>query len=238
MPLTIQDKLKFELSALEQDTIIELYEIDLTKFKTKSGKSGDIIRLCNGLNEKRENIVWLGNEYLAYPIQGSGFESKAQGASNRPKLAISNLFGLVTGMINDFGDCLTARVTRTKIYAKYLDPINFISGVNPLHDKNMKVSQYYLIEQLDNLNRESATFTLVIPTELDGLVLPARSMMANTCGWVYRNPECGYTGRAVANEKDQPTSDPNEDKCSKCRTGCLMRNNIRNFGGYIAINNL
>lgn len=238
MPLTIQDKLRFELQSLEQDAMIELYDIDLTQFTTKNGKRGQIIRLCNGLNEMRKNIVWLGNEYLAYPIQGSGFESKAQGASNRPKLAISNLFGLVTGMINDFGDCLGAKVTRTKIYAKYLDPINFRNGQNPLHDRNMKVSSYYLIEQLDNMNRESASFTLAIPTELDGLVLPARSMMANTCSWVYRSVECGYTGAPVADEKDQPTSDPKKDKCSKCRSGCKLRNNIRNFGAYIAINNL
>ena len=238
MPLNIPDKLKLDLASLEQDTMLELYEIDLTNLTNRNGQRGQIIRLHNGMNEVKQNVVWLGNEYQAYPIQGSDFESKAQGASNRPKLAISNLFGLVTGMVNDFGDCLGAKVTRTRIYAKYLDPVNFVGGQNPQHDKNMKVSSIYYIEQMTSQSAESATFTLVIPTEFDNIMLPARMMMSNTCSWVYRSAECGYTGGAVADEKDQPTTDIKKDKCSKCRTGCKLRNNIRNFGAFIAINHL
>lgn len=238
MPLNIPDKLKLDLLSLEQDTLLELYDIDLTNIVSETGKRGEVIRLHNGLNEIKQNVVWLGNEYQAYPIQGTGFENKAQGASNRPKLILSNLFGLVTGMINDFGDCLGAKVTRTRIYAKYLDPVNFASGTNPLHDKNMKVSSIYYIEQLENLTHAQASFSLVIPTEFDGIMLPSRLMMANTCSFVYRSPECGYTGRPVADEKDQPTTDPKKDNCSKCRTGCKLRDNIKNFGAFIAINHL
>ena len=102
----------------------------------------------------------------------------------------------------------------------------------------MKVSSIYYIEQMTSQSAESATFTLVIPTEFDNIMLPARMMMANTCSWVYRSAECGYTGGAVADEKDQPTTDIKKDKCSKCRTGCKLRNNIRNFGAFIAINHL
>lgn len=238
MPLTIPDKLRLDLASLEQDTLLELYEIDLSNLTTRNGVRGQVIRLHNGMNEVKQNVVWLGNEYIAYPIHGSGFENKSQGASNRPKLIISNLFGLVTGIVSDFDDCLGAKVTRTRVYAKYLDPVNFANGQNPQHDRNMKISSIYYIEQMDTLSAESASFTLAIPTEFDNIMLPARTMMANTCSWIYRSPECGYKGGAVADEKDQRTNDISKDKCSKCRTGCKLRNNIQNFGGFIAINNL
>ena len=33
-----------------------------------------------------------------------------------------------------------------------------------------------------------------------------RRMLANTCMWTYRSDECGYTGGAVADEFDKPTT--------------------------------
>lgn len=57
-------------------------------------------------------------------------------------------------------------------------------------------------------------------------------------GWVYRSAECGYTGRAVADEKDQPTTDPKKDKCSGSLRGCQLRNNVANYGGFVGVNKL
>lgn len=54
----------------------------------------------------------------------------------------------------------------------------------------------------------------------------------------YRGDECGYSGPAVADEYDQPTSDITKDKCSKCLSGCKFRNNVGNFGGFLSINKL
>ncbi|WP_311236648.1 phage minor tail protein L [Escherichia coli] len=64
------------------------------------------------------------------------------------------------------------------------------------------------------------------------------SLLANTCTWTYRGDECGYSGPAVADEYDQPTSDITKDKCSKCLSGCKFRNNVGNFGGFLSINKL
>src|SRR5699024_11083423 len=94
----------------------------------------------------------------------------------------------------------------------------------------------YIIEQLSSLKQDVATFTLALPTETDNAYLPARMMMADTCAWIYRSSECGYNGAQVADEKDMPTGDPKKDKCSRCLTGCKMRNNTLNFGGFPSIN--
>ncbi|WP_404852546.1 phage minor tail protein L [Escherichia coli] len=94
------------------------------------------------------------------------------------------------------------------------------------------------IEQCSELSAVSASFVLSTPTETDGAVFPGRIMLANTCTWTYRGDECGYSGPAVADEYDQPTSDITKDKCSKCLSGCKFRNNVGNFGGFLSINKL
>lgn len=374
MALDLTAGMKLELAKLEQDALIELWDIDLTHLASIRGKQGIMYRLHNGVNIHGAGVVWKGNTYTPYPIKGTGFEVNAKGTSNRPSLALSNLFGLVTGLVDEFDDCLGAIVTRRQVYAHQLDPINqpdFVGrnyipnsrdeisvGVNinnkrylpvatkvnafdkpfvvsaryknlvdnqgslsilvadpnnynsneapvrvemsngtvmayfnPVRDNKRtsllfyangnprtkwgwdisatgsvtyyelkaefgtkatvwrkaldddffptnEIVNQFVIEQVESLNSEVVRFKLAIPTELDGLVLPARMMMSNTCQFIYRSPECGYTGGAVADEKDRPTADIKKDKCSKCLTGCSLRNNTRNFGAYIAIDKL
>ncbi len=85
---------------------------------------------------------------------------------------------------------------------------------------------------------ETASFVLATPTETDGALFPGRIMLANTCMWTYRSDECGYTGGAVADEFDKPTTDIRKDRCSKCMRGCELRRNVGNFGGFLSINKL
>ncbi|WP_374760649.1 hypothetical protein [Escherichia coli] len=61
----------------------------------------------------------------------------------------------------------------------------------------------------------SASFVLSTPTETDGAV-SGTYHAGQHLHWTYRGDECGYSGPAVADEYDQPTSDITKDKCSKC----------------------
>ena len=238
MALELTPFMKLELAKLEQDALLELWEIDLTQLTSDRGTRGIKYFLHNGVNEKGESVVWKGQTYQPYPIKGTGFEDSIKGASNRPSLTISNLLGLITGLVNEFDDCLGAIVCRRQVYAYNLDPVNFPNRTNTKHNPNNEIVNYFIIEQVESLNSEFVKFKLAVPTELDSLILPARMMMANTCQFVYRSKECGYTGGAVADEKDQPTLDMTKDKCSKCLTGCRLRGNTRNFGAFIAIDKL
>ena len=87
------------------------------------------------------------------------------------------------------------------------------------------------------LTQDMATFTLALPTETDNALINKRTILV-TCPWVYRSIECGYTGNPVADEKDQPTTDPKKDKCSGCLRGCQLRHNTLNYGGFIGVNKL
>lgn len=220
-----------EITRTEQSAQVVLWEIDLT------GIGGDRYFFCNEVNEKGEAVTWQGRKYDVYPIEGSGFEMNGKGAAARPSLKVSNLYGMVTGMVEDLQSLAGATVIRRKVYARFLDAVNFHSGNQEADPEQESVSRW-VIEQCSELTSVSATFVLATPTETDGSVFPGRIMLANTCTWIYRSDECGYAGPAVADEFDQPTADPAKDACSRCERGCSLRNNTENFGGFLSINRL
>ncbi|TNH06620.1 phage minor tail protein L [Testudinibacter sp. TR-2022] len=218
----ISAEFKLELAKLEQDTLLELFEIDLRSIVGKKGAQGDVFRFYSGLNELKKNVVFQGQEYFAYPIQATGFELSGQGPSNRPTLTISNLYGVVTGLVDEFGQGVGAKVTRRRVLLKYLDAVNF-SGGNKHADPSEGRTERFIIERLSQLNNDVATFELALPAETDNARIPVLMIMSDTCIWQYRSPQCGYTGGAVADEFDQPTTDLKKDQCSKCLTGCKLR---------------
>ncbi|EHF9644628.1 TPA: phage minor tail protein L [Salmonella enterica subsp. enterica] len=220
-----------EITKTEQPAKVELWEFDLTTI------GGERYFFCNEPNEKGEPVTWQGRQYKLYPVQAQDFEMNGKGPAARPTLVVSNLFGLVTGMVDDLQSLVGARVVRRLVYARFLDAVNFSQG-NPDADPEQEAVAHYFIEQLSQLTAVTATFVLASPVETEGALFPGRIMLADTCPWEYRSDECGYTGPAVADEFDKPTSDPVKDICSHGARGCVLRNNILNFGGFLSINKL
>ncbi|MDW0573083.1 phage minor tail protein L, partial [Mannheimia haemolytica] len=194
MPVSISNQMKLDLAKLEQNAMLDLYEVDLRKLQDKDGNAGGVYRFYSGLNELKTSVVWQGRTYDPYPIEATGFERNSSGPSNRPTLTLSNLFGLVTGIANQFDECIGAIVRRHQVYAQYLDAVNFAGG-NAKADPNQEIISHFVIEQLTSLTRETATFTLALPIETDNAKIPSRLIMADTCTWIYRSSECGYTGK-------------------------------------------
>lgn len=236
MTANITAKFQLELAKLEQTALIELYEVDFRGLLDKNGDKGQLYRFYAGTNALNQPIIWQGNAYTPYLVKAEGFELSGQGPSNRPTLTVSNFDGFVTALSVNFNQGLGAIVRRRQVYARFLDAVNFKDGNRDVDPQQERVS-YYIIEQLATLTAEVATFTLALPTETDNAVINPRTILV-TCGFVYRSSECGYRGGAVADEKDQPTTDPKKDKCSGCLRGCQLRNNTRNYGGFIAVNKL
>lgn len=216
------------LSAVQQDVLIDLWEIDFREF------GGEVFYLCNQVNELGSAVVWRGQAYEPFPISGEGFEITPQGAGNRPTLSVSNILGFVTGAAEQFGQCVGVTVVRRQTYAKFLDAVNFADG-NPTADGMQEVVSKFVVERMASLSAESAVFELASPSESDGAVIPARIMLANVCCWQYRGEGCGYTGRPVADRFDMPTDDPEKDACSGSLTGCRARYGataVLPYGGF------
>ncbi|HDR1907281.1 TPA: phage minor tail protein L [Pasteurella multocida] len=236
MPQLMSAEMKLELSKLEQNAMIELYEVDLRSLKDKNGMNGELYRFYAGTNEMFNPIVWQGNTYQPFGANATGFSMSGQGPSNRPQLTLANFNGFVTGIVNRFEQCLGGIVRRWQVYVQYLDTVNFKDG-NDKADPTQGVPTFYIIEQLSTLKRDIAVFTLALPTETDNALISSRTIGIH-CGWLYRSAECGYTGPPVADEKDNPTRDPKKDKCSCLMTGCALRKNTRNYGGFVSVNKL
>ncbi len=98
----------------------------------------------------------------------------------RPTLTVSNLHGMVTGMAEDLQSLVGGTVVRRKVYARFLDAVNFVNG-NSDADPEQEVISRWRIEQCSELSAVSASFVLSTPTETDGAVFPGRIMLANTC---------------------------------------------------------
>ncbi len=123
------------------------------------------------------------------------------------------------------------------MYARFLDAVNFVAG-NPEADPEQELTDRWVVEQMSSLTAMTASFVLATPTE-DGRGAVSRSHHAGEHRmWTYRSDECGYTGGAVADEFDKPTTDIRKDRCSKCMRGCEMRGMVANFGGFLSINKL
>lgn len=223
-----------EIDKSSQGTLIDLFELDLTEF------GGQIYYFCNLKNEKAQDIVWRGVTYVAYPIQLEGAELSNEGASNRPKLHVANVEGLITGLVEEFDLIIGAKLIRRQVLDKFLDEVNFHSG-NPNADPTQEYVTTYIVSQLASLSSSQASFGLSLPIETDDAQIPARLIIANVCNWEYRGDGCGYSGLPVANEFDEPVFTMAEDKCSCSLKGCRLRwgkDAVLPFGGFPSVDRL
>ncbi len=139
-----------ETTRLTQSAQVVLWEIDLTEV------GGERYFFCNEQNEKGEPVTWQGRQYQAYPIQGTGFELNGKGSAARPTLTVSNLHGMVTGMAEDLQSLVGGTVVRRKVYARFLDAVNFVNG-NSDADPEQEVISRWRIEQCSELSAVSAS---------------------------------------------------------------------------------
>lgn len=195
---------------------IDLYELDLQPL------GGDVIRFHSGTNGYYNDVIWKGFAYSAYPISVEGFETTNEGTYPRPTMAASNVTGLITGINADFDDALGAVVTRRQVPVSALDAVNFPNG-NPDADTTQEAVSYYVIEEMAEETFETVTYNLATPIDCDNAIIPARTILADVCQWSYRGDGCGYSGGPVADERDNPTTDPTLDRCSHRKSGCRLR---------------
>ncbi|MEY1162435.1 phage minor tail protein L [Providencia manganoxydans] len=227
----IPPELLISITELEADAELTLYEIDFTNI------GGIRYRFHDGANELLKPVVWQGKEYEPYPISGSGFNFNGKGPASRPTIALSNVFGLVTGIASRLDSGVGGYVIRRKVNTRFLDAINFANG-NEYADPSQESVSRWVIEQLTTINPETATFELATPSETDGAMLPARVILSDVCPWSYRSEECGYKGAPVADELGNPTSDPTKDKCGKQLSDCKLRNNTSRIGCFLSTSRL
>lgn len=170
-------------------------------------------------------VSFGGTVYQPLPIAAQDWEWSGQGAIPQPKLSVSNVGGVVAGLVIAFDDLIGAKVTRIRTFARYLDgqpqqnssimfePDIFYINRKSLHDKTQ--IQFELATAFDEMAR----------------TIPARKILRNICGHTYRQyvnggfilGTCPYAGSAMFQADDTPTNDATKDVCSLHLHGCVVR---------------
>ncbi len=218
-----------DLHSLNPGAIIELFEVDASNIP-----GGGVYRFHAGTNALRQPITWQGEVYSPYPVEVEGFSISTDGKQSRPTLKIANVNGYMGALVRDLEDLVGAVFTRKRTLAKYLDAVNY-GGANPTAANVAWPDEVFTIEQKKHEDRDWLVFEMSSPLDLDGLLLPARQIVANLCRWGYRSTECGYSGGAVAKKDDTATAILAEDDCGKKVSSCKLRNwpdNVLPFGGF------
>jgi lambda family phage minor tail protein L len=83
--------------------------------------------------------------------------------------------------------------------------------------------EIYYITQKAAENRDLVEFVLSAAFDLQGVRAPKRQCISNICQWVYRSPECGYTGTRYFNENDAIVGSLALDVCGKRISSCGIR---------------
>lgn len=192
-------------------------------------------------------IIWQGNTYTPFDMQASGFEMDGKGSAPQPKISFSVTNQVLTSLINSLGDLIGAKITRCKTYRKFLDTelTANSSAYYPL--------DIYRVERKSSENRFQVEFELSSIMDQRGATLPARTITAFYCPWIYRRYNGGVSGNPLADFTYYPADNacPHQgtgyfdltntattaanDKCAKTQEACKARfgaTALLPFGGF------
>ena len=200
-----------EIQSLAPSAIIELFQVDASN----QGLAAPLY-FHAGTNAITQPIVFQGITYTPFPVEVSGFEYNGRGTLPRPTMRVSNVFSSITVLLLQYNDLVGARVTRIRTLARYLDGQ---PAANPTAEFPREI---YYVDRKASENREMVEFELASALDLAGVMLPRRQIIQNTCPWVYRSAECGYTGTNYFTASDQVTTQAN-DVCGKRLSSCRVR---------------
>lgn len=236
-----------DFQAPNPSAIIELFELQL--FADIHGFN-ETYRFHAGTNLVNNGaVLWKGNAYSALPIEADGFEYNGQGQLPRPKIRVGNILSTITTLLVLVpGGLEGAKVTRVRTLAKYLDADNFppsgdillledgdallleddgtflLEPINPTEDYSAEFPrEVFYVDRKVAENRDVVEYELVSVFDLAGVRAPKRQCIGNICQWVYRSPECSYTGTNYFAADDTVVPSASQDVCGKRLSSCRAR---------------
>lgn len=209
-----------ESSKLNQDAIIEMFELDLQALEL------GIFRFTP--TSAGGASVWFeGNEYIPAPIKTSGFQWDGAGTLPRPTLSIAAKDLYFLNMVVDFDDLVGQPVKRIKTFRKYLDDGQFPNTGARFTDDN------FVIERKSTQSRQLLKFELSTLLDQQGTQIPRLKIIRDSCvhtyrvwseaGFLYRGASCPYAGDNYYEVSGESTADPKKDACGKRISDCKRR---------------
>lgn len=158
--MTIHQELQKEAVGV----LIELYTFDLTAY------GGPLFYLTPN-SRNSASISFGGQEYMAFPIQGSNFETNTDGKQPQPTLVLGNVTQFIQNYLTDYNDCVGATVTRVLTLEKYCD-----HGDTPDPTQTFG-SQLYKVFQLSTQEKNFIEFKLASLIDRPGRKFPPEQVL-------------------------------------------------------------
>jgi lambda family phage minor tail protein L len=232
-----------DIQGLEPGAKITLYELDTTAL-------GGDLRRFHGYRQQG-SIFWQSHEYVPWSIEDAGFAKEGTNQQPTPTLRVGNvgvdgsgnpIAGVISSLCILLDDLVGAKLTRHFTLGAYLDAVNFPGGINPSADPTQEFPQeVWYVEQKTGESSEVVEFTLASALDFNGVQLPARQIINNSCSWLrmggYRGQYCNYSGTNKFDVNNNVVTDPSLDVCNGTLTACNLRfgaNNVVNFGSFPA----
>jgi lambda family phage minor tail protein L len=200
--------------------VVSLYDLDTRP------AGGPVLHFCS-IADFDTPIRRGGVTYQPIPMEATGFEWRGAGALPQPVLVVSNVFGAMNLLFAEFGELLGCGLTRIRTLERWLD-----DGSSP--DPEAEIGRdIFVIAQKQSHTAVAVAFKLAWRIDQEGTLLPRRVVLRDVCTHVYRRwtgtafdyslASCPYTGAAMFDTDDQPTSNGAQDQCSRRMTGCRAR---------------
>lgn len=201
--------------------LVTLFVLDLTPI----GVAGTY-RFTNSVTDAGAAIVFGGASYAAVDFESEGWEYNGKGAFPRPKLRVSNVGGFLSGLVYEHNDLVGCKITRIRTYAEFLD------GMPAADPAVMFPPDIYTVFQKTKQNKVVIEFELAAACDLEGLKLPARKILRDTCthsyrvwtgsAWDYSAATCPYAGTSCWDANDAAAT-PATDECGRQLRSCKLR---------------
>lgn len=198
------------------------YTMSAIPLADSSGAYHAVTRLNN-------TMVFDGHDYIPIAVNVTGFEWNGQGTLPTPTLQISNVNRVLASSVNSLKSLVGAKFTRIRTFRKHLD-----DGSDP--DPTLIFpKEIYRINRKTAQNKVYLEFQLASALDQEGVKIPGRVCLRNTCTHRYRmwDPDtltfdytratCPYVGSTYFKATDEVTGDPALDRCSKTLSGCRAR---------------
>ena len=180
------------------------------------------------------SLTWQNQQYLPVALEGTDFTVQGEEELPRPRLKISNKNLFMTRFILKYGDMGGAKVVRKRVFAKFLDDVNFLPARNPYGtadpDAGYPDEVYYINRKMLE-NKAYVEFELATSLEMDKIKIPSRVGLCRQCNFTYRGYGCRYIGEP----KTDPTGGalaPTTNQSTWTNTGYSY-----NVGDYVYLNN-
>jgi len=173
-----------------------------------------ILHNYDGLNgdlrfaEYKEDIVFDGNTYTAFPISLDTMTENAQGEVDTIKIRVSNVSRAIQYYLENY-DLREKKVTIYQVWADQLTDVD-----------NAMIYIYYIDKYL--ASEMAVEFECSSKFDVLDIELPLGRYMRGVCRWKeFKDADCGYSGVETA--------------CNRTITHCRARSNIARFGAFPSV---